>query len=42
MNEGSEAFDRFRDAVKAVIGVPKNALPAKPTRQKQKPAKRKP
>ena len=41
MNEGAEAFDRFRKAVKAVIAVPKSALPAKPSRAKKKAAKRK-
>lgn len=41
MNEGTEAFDRFKKAVKAVIAVPKNALPPKPSRTKKKATKRK-
>jgi hypothetical protein len=39
MNEGPDAFARFRKAVKAVISVPKSALPPKPTRSKKKAAK---
>lgn len=41
MNEGPEAFNRFRKAVKAVISVPKSALPPRPRRSKKKAAKRK-
>jgi hypothetical protein len=38
MNEGAEAFKRFRDAAKAILSVPKTALPADPFK-KQKPKK---
>ena len=41
MLEGPDAFERFRKAVKAVIAVPKSALPPRPTRKKKKAAKRK-
>ena len=41
MNEGPEAFARFRKAVKAVMSVPKSALPPKPHREKKKATKRK-
>jgi hypothetical protein len=41
MHEGSEAFDRFKKAVKTIISVPKNALPPRPSRAKKKVAKRK-
>ena len=30
MNEGPEAFERFRQAVKAVLKVPKSAMPPSP------------
>ena len=30
MNEGPEAFERFQQAVKAVLKVPKSALPPSP------------
>lgn len=40
MHEGREAFERFRRAVKAVISVPKSALPPRPTRKKKKAARR--
>jgi hypothetical protein len=39
LDEGQQAFERFREAVKAVIAVPKNALPPKPHRDKKKTAK---
>ncbi len=39
MNEGPEAFERFRKAVKTVIAVPKNALPPRPHRKKKKAVK---
>jgi hypothetical protein len=39
MDEGSAAFDRFRRAVKTVLGVPKSALPPRPSRKKKKAAK---
>jgi hypothetical protein len=41
IDEGPAAFQRFREAVKAVIAVPKGALPPKPHREKKKTAKRK-
>ena len=39
LNEGSAAFNRFREAVKTVMAVPKSALPPRPQRKKQKAAK---
>jgi hypothetical protein len=39
MNEGPEAFKRFRGAVKAILSVPKSALPPDPFK-KQRPKKR--
>jgi hypothetical protein len=39
MNEGAGAFERFQNAVKAVLAVPKNALPPRPSRKKRKAAK---
>ncbi len=41
MQEGPDAFERFRRAVKAVIAVPKSALPPRPSRTKKRAAKRK-
>jgi hypothetical protein len=38
MNEGPAAFDRFRDAVKKILSVPKSSLPPDPFKKK-KPAK---
>ena len=40
--EGSGAFDRFRDAIKAVLSVSKDDLPPRPSRKKKKAARRKP
>jgi hypothetical protein len=31
--EGRQAFERFREAVKTVLSVPKSALPEKPKKQ---------
>jgi len=39
MHEGPEAFDRFRDAVKKVLTVPKSAVP-NPFGKKKKPARK--
>jgi hypothetical protein len=39
INEGPEAFERFRKAVQTVIAVPKSALPPRPSRKKKKAAK---
>jgi hypothetical protein len=39
MDEGPQAFDRFRKAIKTVIVVPKSALPPRPHRTKKKAAK---
>lgn len=41
--EGPEAFERFPNAMKAILSVPKRALPPSPFRKwvpKKKPAKR--
>lgn len=35
MSEGNEAFERFKQAVKAVLQVPKTALPPSPFKQKR-------
>jgi hypothetical protein len=43
MIEGPEAFDRFRSAMKAILTVPKSALPPSPFKKwkpKKKAAKR--
>lgn len=42
MNEGTDAFERFRRAVKTVLSVPKTALPPRPSRKKKKAARSKP
>jgi hypothetical protein len=39
MIEGQEAWDRFRNAMKAIIKVPKTALPPSPFRKKTKAAR---
>lgn len=41
LREGPEAFDRFRNAVKAVLAVPKSALPPRPQQRKRRAARRK-
>lgn len=39
MQEGPEALERFRRAVKKVIAVPKSILPPRPHRKKKRAAK---
>ena len=42
MHEGSEAFDRFRRAMKTIVGVRKGDVVRQPQpRKKKKPANRK-
>jgi len=41
MIEGPEAWSRFQDAMKAIITVPKSALPPSPF-NKKKPGKKRP
>jgi hypothetical protein len=36
MQEGPEAFDRFRTAMKRIVSVPKNAVVAPPKRHRPK------
>lgn len=40
MHEGPEAFERFQQAVKAVLKVPKNAMPPSPFGKAVKPEDR--
>jgi len=40
MIEGPEAFERLRDAMKAILTVPKSALPPSPYKQSRTPKKR--
>ena len=40
IGEGQEAFERFRDAVKTVLTLPKSVLPPRPHRKKKKAAKK--
>jgi hypothetical protein len=37
MNEGPEAFERFREAAKIALALPKSALPPDPFKKTVKP-----
>ncbi len=39
IDHGTAAFERFRRAVKAVLAVPKSAIPPRPNRRHAKAAK---
>jgi hypothetical protein len=39
MDEGPQAFERFRKAVKTVMSMPKNDLPPRPSRKKKRATK---
>jgi hypothetical protein len=41
MDDGPDAFERFRRAVRAVLLVPKGELPPRPTRNEKRVAERK-
>lgn len=38
LDEGPAAFERFRNALKTVLSVPKRVLPPRPHRRKKKAA----
>jgi len=43
MVEGTEAWERFREAAKKMVSIPKSAIPnpfSKPKTKKKKPARR--
>jgi hypothetical protein len=40
LDEGPEAFERFRRALIIVLAVPKSALPPRPTRKNKKAVKK--
>lgn len=42
LNEGPDAFARFREAVKSVLKVRKSELPPKPSRKRKTAKRRKP